>query len=194
MHGKKHPQKSPRPCRFSRARRGHHARYRTPLSRRTGRNNRTQTHRQPKTMARKKPLDIRRKRRRQANSRPLVCQNASSRYKTNRDRRRTSLATRFFGVWVVNNMDKLGLKRRKVAKTDVCPRCGQEFRKEHLMVYGGCLTDMDRANKGLPHCTTRHLTPKLTRGGAADIECSASLGQKERKMALSDKQNQRGIL
>lgn len=35
-------------------------------------------------------------------------------------------------------------------KVEQCPRCSNEFKKEHFVMCGGCLTDMDRANKGLP--------------------------------------------
>ena len=31
-----------------------------------------------------------------------------------------------------------------------CPRCGNQFKKEFFIVCGGCLTDMELANRGLP--------------------------------------------
>lgn len=59
---------------------------------------------------------------------------------------------------------KFGLQKRVWIKADICPRCKKEFHKEHFLICGGCLTDMDRANRGLPpsHYKTHNVGGELT--------------------------------
>jgi len=43
-----------------------------------------------------------------------------------------------------------GLRPRVYVESITCPRCSDQFIGEHFRVCGGCLTDMDRANRGMP--------------------------------------------